>query len=506
MMNLFENTYAIYLGLHLFAMVAVCVTITLLIIARPSRAQLGSVLFGIAALVYMFGFLTEITTDSLEMITLAIKIEYLGECFLVLGFTWFISEFCHFFFPRILYIFELIVSIISLAVIFTFEHHTFFYTGMSLNTSGPFSRVELHYGIGFYLFTFYLFVASAISFGICVFRSGKSVGIERKRIRLIEYALICPWLPPLLRELGLTGGYEISFLGILGATLFIATALVHYGYFDSVQLAEENILYHSHEGLIVTDVKKRILYYNKMVQQLFPKMKKYSLISDYPELGNLFHSTTAVFSHQNHYFESRFEPLVESGYVQGYLLRILDMTEHYEKLHAAELSAHVDALTGLSDRSRFRHTLLHHIQLGGSGAMLMLDLDNFKQINDTYGHGTGDNVLLALSNSIKTVVPSPHLSCRIGGDEFCIFFKDVTDSSSLTKECEQLAETFRNFLASLSLQEKATLSIGVAVTDDSFCDCDHDVFDELYRRADRALYASKSHGKNTYHFYHQNTA
>ncbi len=501
-MSLSENIYIIYVGLHLLAMASVSVTMFFLIIARPSHAQLGSVLFSIAALTYMFGFLIEITTDSLELITLAIKMEYLGECFLILGFTWFLSEFCHFFFPRILYAFELIVTLLTLGIVFTFEHHSFFYTGMSLVTNGPFSRVKLNYGIGFYIFMCYLLLMCNFFAGTCFFRHRKSVGIERKRIRMIEYSLLCPWIPSLLRILGLTGGYEISFLGVLGSTVFIATALIHYGFFDSVQLAEENILYHSHEGLIVTDVKNRILYYNKMIQPLFPKIRKYHSLSDYPELDNLSLSDTNVFSHQEQYFEARLETIEEAGYVQGYLVRILDMTEHYRKLQAAELSAHVDALTGLSDRSHFRHTLLHHIQHGGSGSMLMLDLDDFKHINDTYGHGTGDDVLLALSNSIKTIVSSQHLSCRIGGDEFCIFFKDVTDNSSLTRECELLAETFHHFLMHLSLQEIATLSIGVAVMDNSFCNNGHDVFDELYRRADRALYISKSQGKNSYHFYH----
>lgn len=500
-MNILANTYATYLGLQILAMIVVTVTIFFLIMSRPSRAQLGSVLFGISALIYLFGFFIEITTTSLDIVCLAIKIEYFGECCIALSFTWFISEFCHLLFPKIIYVLELIVSILALSVIFTMEQHTYFYKGISLNTAGPFSRVQLSYGIGFYLLMAYLGLICITAFFILLARLRESIGVERKRIRLLMYAVFCPWIPTLIRALGLTGGYEISFLGVLSSTLFVFTALIHYGYFDSVQLAEENILYHSHEGIVITDAKKRILYFNKIILQVFPEIKKYTPVTSYSAFRDISLTDSTVFLHQNHYYEIRFESLIESGYVQGYMLRMLDMTGHYKRLHDAELSAHKDALTGLSDRSQFRHTLLDHLELGGSGAMLMLDLDNFKQINDTYGHGTGDDVLLALSDSIKEVASTPHLSCRIGGDEFCIFYKDITESTSLQEQCKQLTDTFREFLSRINLQGKTTLSIGIAITDDSLSKCENDIFDELYRRADRALYVSKNHGKNTYHFY-----
>lgn len=93
-----------------------------------------------------------------------------------------------------------------------------------------------------------------------------------------------PWLVVVIRSMGLTGGYEISFLGIIFTAVFAMLALIKYGYFDSVQQAVTNVIYKSNEGLLVLDNDKNVLYYNSIIKQIFPNIAERQSVSTVPVL------------------------------------------------------------------------------------------------------------------------------------------------------------------------------------------------------------------------------
>lgn len=132
--------------------------------------------------------------------------------------------------------------------------------------------------------------------------------------------------------------------------------------------------------------------------------------------------------------------------------------------------------------------------------MFMLDLDNFKQVNDTYGHQAGDDVLLRFGQVIASFPKTACFSCRIGGDEFCLFFKQITNPENLSRIAEKIIEDFKKSLAETEYPDITAVSIGIAICDPAEAG-KLISYSKLYSRADRALYVSKNNGKNTYHFY-----
>lgn len=93
---------------------------------------------------------------------------------------------------------------------------------------------------------------------------------------------------------------------------------------------------------------------------------------------------------------------------------------------AVEDAAFVDPLTGLSNRRRFLECLEHALSCGGSGdacALLLLDLDGFKQVNDTFGHAAGDALLVEVARRLRTVATKPEYAARLGGDEFALILE-----------------------------------------------------------------------------------
>jgi diguanylate cyclase (GGDEF)-like protein len=125
-----------------------------------------------------------------------------------------------------------------------------------------------------------------------------------------------------------------------------------------------------------------------------------------------------------------------------------------------------------------------------SHATLLVDIDNFKNINDTYGHAAGDSVIARLAASINRCIRMGDICARLGGDEFMIFAPDC-DLAGAREIAERLLNYVRVDLAAGSAN--FTVSIGISVEKHLNAD-----FDAMYRRADTALYQAKSDGKNRF--------
>jgi diguanylate cyclase (GGDEF)-like protein len=162
-------------------------------------------------------------------------------------------------------------------------------------------------------------------------------------------------------------------------------------------------------------------------------------------------------------------------------------------LAIAELRASTDALTGLPNNRSVQATLKRMVaQANRSGlplSALLLDLDHFKQINDNYGHGRGDEVLAAAAAAMRSAVRESDFVGRYGGEEFLILLPDTDNAGALRS-----AEVVRAAVAAVSVpnvDRQVTASVGVAVLGDDGVDGD-----TLIRSADRALYAAKSLGRD----------
>ena len=162
-------------------------------------------------------------------------------------------------------------------------------------------------------------------------------------------------------------------------------------------------------------------------------------------------------------------------------------------LAIAEQRAATDALTGLPNRRSLDDSvrmLVARAQRSGTPlALLSLDLDHFKHVNDTYGHAAGDSLLAALGALLRSSVRASDFAARAGGEEFTVLLADTDRAGA-----RALAEKIRKAVQELDVPEvmqRVTISIGLAVLPDDAVDAD-----QLLRNADRALYTAKSNGRN----------
>lgn len=162
--------------------------------------------------------------------------------------------------------------------------------------------------------------------------------------------------------------------------------------------------------------------------------------------------------------------------------------------------AHHDVLTGLPNRKLFRDFLIHDLSKAGRNhqklALLFLDLDRFKDINDTLGHETGDELLKAVAGRLKSSVRESDIVARIGGDEFNILLPDIMQSDDITGLAQKVIDSLREPFLISGHELHVTTSIGVSVYPD-----DSNEVDALFRYADIALYNAKERGRNMFRFY-----
>lgn len=160
---------------------------------------------------------------------------------------------------------------------------------------------------------------------------------------------------------------------------------------------------------------------------------------------------------------------------------------HYEENLIND--ARYDALTNLLNRRGFKSLFKQKIKSNVKQALLIDDIDHFKEINDNYGHIKGDEVLKDFAEAISHNLGVNDLACRLGGDEFILFLDDTSE--------KKIEESYQKVLNIIKKKyDYFSLSAGV-----TFVSGESDTFEKLYEEADKALYEVKNNGRKKIEFY-----
>lgn len=187
-------------------------------------------------------------------------------------------------------------------------------------------------------------------------------------------------------------------------------------------------------------------------------------------------------------------PIVENGKITGAVVIFSDSSERQAFQERLRHQALHDPLTALPNRTLFMHRLDQRLanpeQSSGALAVLFLDLDGFKFINDALGHEAGDHVLVVVAERLTACVREGDTVARFGGDEFTILLENLADTSDATDIASRIVEQLQEPITVDQYQISLTLSVGIAL---SLSSRDHS--GDLLRYADAAMYAAKADGK-----------
>jgi diguanylate cyclase (GGDEF)-like protein/PAS domain S-box-containing protein len=290
---------------------------------------------------------------------------------------------------------------------------------------------------------------------------------------------------------------------------------------EKLQLSAR-VFSHAHEGIMITDAENNIIDVNPVFSEI-TGFSREELIGKNP-------SVLSSGKHTDEFYKEMWQLIIkqgfwkgevwnrkkngelfvelntisaiydEKGHIQNYIGLFFDITQNKLQQQALELMANYDVLTKLPNRTlfadRFNQAIARCKRDKTILAIGFLDLDGFKQVNDTYGHAAGDLVLVEVAERIKTVLREEDTVSRLGGDEFGLLLSELES----LQHCEQVMTRIHQAISGAYVVTGQTVSIG-ASSGVTLYPQDNTDPDTLLRHADQAMYQAKLMGKNRFHFF-----
>lgn len=342
---------------------------------------------------------------------------------------------------------------------------------------------------------------------------------KQKQLRIIMSAvfvggfssIILSWFNRYLRISEQINYPEPSMMGIIFFALAIRYAIIKHEFLPSIEHKYQILFERSPCAILLVNSKSQIIEVNPAAQRLFQKDKS---VLTQTSLDQLLQPYTGDYMRHNSWDELRVtaisgtlprivrfekEQITSGGECYEFQL-LWDITETILAEEHITFMAYHDSLTKLGNRRCLQESLtdiLQNIHTGAakSLAVILLDLDRFKHINDSKGHHVGDLVLQHVADLLRTMEHQPEVIARLGGDEFAILYKDNYSESDLAELCTRIIDGLNMPFYHQKEQYYITASIGVYRTTTEECP------ELIMQYADLAMYESKRQGRNRYSFF-----
>lgn len=464
----------------------------------------------LAAAIYTLGYAIEISRVDLPEILEAIKFEYLGIAMIPATMLLFALRFSNKKLRWYAYILIFAVPVITIGMVFTIEHHNWYYIRPRVVQGALFPMLDFERGLWYYVNFAYIQAGTWFASILLIFHALTAGAKYRNQVVLITIGSAFPLLSNILYMQGWFGNIDPSPFSLTLTGLVLAIALFKFGLFELVPAARERALDSIRDAFLVVDRHGRLQDLNSAGWRLpgaaelkigDPLPKENDLVLNLQPLlarkaEQVDFSVNTPGSSLLHFRANAYPILTKMGVPGGIAILVRDVTETASLVRKLNHLASTDELTGLLNRRcllQFGENELADARMTGAPVgIILIDLDHFKQINDNYGHSAGDIVLKEVVLCFRKVLRVNDILGRYGGDEFVVFLPRTALPTAI-----QIAERLRQKLTERSLQIDEqnidiTASFGVfAAAADRIVQ-----IDMLLRLADQALYKAKAEGRN----------
>jgi diguanylate cyclase (GGDEF)-like protein len=469
-------------------------------------------LFQLCVAIYSVGYAIEISRSDIKGVLEAINLEYVGlTC---------IPVFILLFSLRLLrgkststlgVILLLVIPAITLFIVWTQKYHSLFYINPRIISTGLYPALAFERGVWYYIYITYLLASIFVSVQLLIIHAFRSPQHQKNQAITIAVSSIFPIFSTIFYYLGWIpyqidpGPFSLTLTGVVFAFTLFKLRL-----FELVPAARELALDSIRDAFLVVDRQGRLLDLNKAALGIpgANSLKIGELLADdRPVAKNLqpllqngkddIQFSTFDPEGGNRCYQARAFPIMrKQERIDGMAILISDVTETAGLLRQLSYQANIDGLTGVLNRRQLMDLGAKEVETarrtGLPLGVILVDLDHFKTLNDTYGHATGDDALKKVAECFRKGLRSVDLLGRYGGEEFAAILPG-TDLQSTVKIAERLLCS----LANCTIMHKGELlRITASFGAHSAHAADGTTIDELLKIADLALYQAKTNGRN----------
>jgi len=410
-----------------------------------------------------------------------------------------------------------VIPLVTLAIVWTNDIHHLVWRDIWMDTSGPFPMAAVVHGIWFWVHTSFSYSLLLLGTFWLIEAFIRSPRLYRKQIGTLLIGALIPWVANILFIAGFSSSPHLDLTPLMFSVsaLVIAWSISSSQLLDIVPVAHDAVIKGMRDGMVVLDIQNRIVDINPAAQQIIGHTDskiigqkitsvlptQCGLVEPYCGADEVEADSEIVLGEgeAQRYYDLRVSPLYDRLGPKGHLFLLYDITERkFNEEHLAYNATH-DPLTKLpnrallGDRLSLAVTQAHRNQ--EKLALMVLDLDNFKEVNDHLGHDFGDRILKEASQRLTKLLRSGDTVARLGGDEFVILLPQIQREGDAADVARRILYTFRRPFLVDGYELRVTASVGIAIylgTQDGT---------SLIKQADNAMYEAKKLGRNKYQFY-----
>ena len=409
-----------------------------------------------------------------------------------------------------------LIPLATTTLVWTDRFHHLIRDSAWLERSGPYNVFAWTPGAWFSVHVFYCYALYAMAAGLLIgaVLAGPKLHRRQPIALLIGCAIPVIWNALYYTTPILAGphDYTPAALGIAG--VIVAWGLFRVRLFNLVPVARHTLVEDMTDGMVVLDDADRVVDLNASARALIGRPSSQILSRPLADTWASWEQIAASYAagasqaelqlgesgHRRHY-EIKWSPLMRRKEVIGRLVAFRDVTERVLMEESLRQQALTDGLTGLPNRALFMTRLddaIHRARRNPDAlfAVMILDLDYFKLINDSIGHQAGDVLLQSVAVKLKRSVREADTVARMGGDEFMILLNNVTSERDLLPVLDRIREELLEPVHFRQQEMNAGSSVGVVIWDMSYEDPE-----DLLRAADTAMYQAKEAGRGCHRIF-----
>lgn len=498
-----SSVFIIYLGLRV-------------LVKRHNYSNVANyfLVYTAAIAIYCFGSALGLTASTLGELKFWTMVQYIGmPISSPLGLL-FIMKYLGVEVTRTKFAALLILPVTTFLLVATNDLHHLHYHVFNIDPAlgAPYYYQEI--GPWYAIHGIFIFGCMFIAVLLLSSRWKETAKVYRPQLAALMLGQLIPMVTAFLYLIGLTpAGVDPVPMVLWVTSLLYLWAISSSRLFTIMPVAKDAIFNSINDGVIVLDDSNRMIEFNEAARKNFNALNKSLFGMDIRELWNgvtgddfavKLDFITAVqeveltVEQVKRVFQVRISPLGDGKNNKGLLLIFTDITE-LKKLQAKlEHQAYHDELTGIYNRRAFMKRCEKYLVAATDSSVqfsiILIDIDHFKKVNDTYGHHIGDRVLVHIAEICQSQLNEDQLFARYGGEEFVLALKDCSAS-----EAEHVGNYLREYLKSRPLvtaegEIAVTMSLGVAEGTEN-------TLQQLLHKADTALYAAKQAGRNQVQVY-----